>query len=351
MNPSTDQPPSASPAVHVHHDAEVVQVITVQDGGVVHQIVGRQNVYQYTPPRPADTATLAAAQALLAGMPTDDAEPLPAVAPLPHGSHIKGFRPNSLFVGREVELRALARALGRQPVRQPIVISTGIGGVGKTQLAIEFAHRYGQYFTGGVFWVTMEPADNIPIEVAACGAGGLVDWRPDYADLKLAEQLALALAALQSPLPRLLILDNCEDQELLAQWCPPTGGCRVLVTSRRTSWDLTLGVTALPLDVLPREASVALLRKFRPRLNDDDADAIAAELGDLPLALHVAGSYLKAYRTITPAAFLAELRSPQLLEHPAMQGRGSSLKPTGRELHVARRSATTGSTPATRPTR
>jgi tetratricopeptide (TPR) repeat protein len=336
MSSSDMQPSSASPSVHVHQDAEVVQVITIQDGATVRDIVGRQNVYQYTPPRPADSATLDAAQALLTSMPTSDAEPPPAIAPLPYGSHIKGFRPNSLFVGRQAELRGLARALAKQPGGQSIVISTGIGGVGKTQLAIEFAHRYGQYFAGGVFWVTMEQAENIPTEVAACGAGGLVDWRPDYVDLKLAEQLPLVLAAWQSPLPRLLIFDNCEDEALLAQWRPPTGGCRVLVTSRRTTWDPTLGATAFPLDVLPREASVVLLRKFRPTLSAKDTDAIAAELGDLPLARHVAGSFLGAYRKMTTAAFLTDLRSPQLLSHPALQGRGSSLRPTGRELHVAK---------------
>jgi len=336
MSATDPQIPSAPRSVHVRGDAEIVQVVQISDGATVHQIVGRQNVYQYTPPRPVDIATLAAADALLASMPADDAELPPALAALPYRSRIKGFAPNALFVGRDAELRRLARALAQQPAGRPIVISTGIGGIGKTQLAIEFAHRYGQYFAGGVFWVTMESAAGIPIEVAACGTGGLVDWRPDYAELKLPEQLALVLAAWQSPLPRLLIFDNCEDEALLAQWRPPTGGCRLLVTSRRATWDLTLGTTAFPLDVLPREASVALLRAFRPQLGEVDANAIAAELGDLPLALHVAGSYLRMYQSVAASTFLAELRSPQLLDHPALQGRGSSLQPTGRELHVAR---------------
>jgi len=151
-------------------------------------------------------------------------------------------------------------------------------------------------------------------------------------------------AAWQSPLPRLLVFDNCEDEALLEQWRPPHGGCRVLVTSRRAEWEATLGVRALPLGVLHREESVTLLRHHRPDLSIDDADlkAIAAELGDLPLALHLAGSYLAHYRYgVTPVAYLAELQQPDVLAHKSLQGlqgrkRARNLSPTRHEQHVAR---------------
>jgi hypothetical protein len=91
------------------------------------------------------------------------------------------------------------------------------------------------------------------------------------------------------------------------------------------------------LEVLQREESVALLRKHRNDLPTDDADlhAIAAELGDLPLALHLAGSFLARYRyEVTPAGYLAQLRSPELLQHRSLQA--GDISPTDHDPNVAR---------------
>jgi tetratricopeptide (TPR) repeat protein len=295
--------------------------------------------YEMAPTQPVDGAALSAAEDLLASLPPDR---VPAPAALPAGSRMPHAR-NPLFVGREDQLRSLAAVLkggGTAAIGQ-IAAATGLGGIGKTQLAVEFAHRYGRFFAGGVFWVSCADPAVVPAEVVACGGAGALDLRPDFAALKQDDQVKLVLAAWQSPLPRLLIFDNCEDPALLDQWRPPAGGARVLVTSRRSTWDPALGVEALRLDILPRPESVALLRKFRPELAADDPglDAIAVELGDLPLALHLAGSYLHTYRYSdagTPAAFLAELRRPGLLDHPALQGLTAEISPTDHEHHVGR---------------
>src|SRR5262249_51645589 len=146
----------------------------------------------------------------------------------------------------------------------------------------------------------------VPAEVAACGAA--LDL-PGLETLALDERAARVRQAWQSAIPRLLVFDNCEDETLLDQWRPTSGGCRVLLTSRRAQWDPALGVIAYALDTLPRGESIALLRKFRPDLpaGDPDLDAIAAELGDLPLALHLAGSFLGAYRHSRLGALAAYL--------------------------------------------
>ncbi|HEX5760891.1 MAG TPA: tetratricopeptide repeat protein [Thermoanaerobaculia bacterium] len=297
------------------------------------------NVYQHVRPQVVEAAVLDAAQQLLAALPLDN---VPPPATLPAGSRVPYAR-NPLFVGREPDLRRLAGVLkggGTAAIGQ-IAAATGLGGIGKTQLAAELAHRYGRYFAGGVFWVSCADPAVIPAEVAACGGAGALDLRPDFASLKQDDQVLLVAAAWQGPLPRLLIFDNCEDPELLARWRPPSGGARVLVTSRRAAWDPALGVAALPLDALPRPESVALLRRLRPDVSadDPDLDGIAAELGDLPLALHLAGSFLATYRFSeagSPAALLAELRRPGLLDHSSLQGLGAGLSPTGHEQHVAR---------------
>jgi tetratricopeptide (TPR) repeat protein len=179
----------------------------------------------------------------------------------------------------------------------------------------------------------------LPAEVAACGEWGGLDLPSGFSNLSLDDQVRLVLSAWGSPLPRLLVFDNCEDQALLAYWRPPHGGCQVLVTSRQAKWDVALGVQALQLRVLRRADSVALLRKFRPDLADGEADVIAEELGDLPLALHLAGSFLRTYQHAafgSPATYLTQLRDTAILEHLSLAGEGATYAPTGHELHVGR---------------
>ncbi|HEX6290206.1 MAG TPA: FxSxx-COOH system tetratricopeptide repeat protein [Herpetosiphonaceae bacterium] len=267
-----------------------------------------------------------------------DVVPLPA--PLPSGSRMP-LRRNPLFVGRDGALRQLARALtmsGTAAIGQiEIAAATGLGGIGKTQLACEFVHRYGPFFAGGVFWLSFADPAAVPAEVAACGGAEGMQLSADFGTLSLDTQVQQVLTAWASSTPRLLVFDNCEDEVLLEQWRPAHGGCRVLLTSRRHHWDAALGVQPLPLDVLHRAESVALLCQFRPDLSDADADlsAIADALGDLPLALHLAGSFLAKYRhALTPAQYLARLHAPTLLDDRSLQAAG--LSPTQHVQHVAR---------------
>jgi tetratricopeptide (TPR) repeat protein len=296
-------------------------------------------VYPQATLRLVDPQVLAAAERQLAALPL---ETIPDPAPLLPGSRML-LRRNPLFVGREVDLRALAAALkgGETAAIGQTAAIVGLGGMGKTQLASEFAHRYGQFFAGGVFWLSFADPAAVATEAAACGGPGALSLHPEFHTLPLIDQVQLVQAAWQSPLPRLLVFDNCEDEALLAQWQPPHGGCRVLVTSRRASWEPSLGVQLVPLGILQRDESLALLRHHRPDLSTDDADldAIAAELGDLPLALHLAGSFLARYRhALTPATYLAQLRQPDLLTHRSLQGGTLTreLSPTWHEQHVAR---------------
>jgi hypothetical protein len=307
--------------------------------GFQANVAGNMYIYVQATPRPVDPETLTVAERQLAALPL---ETIPDPAPLPSGSRMP-LRRNPLFVGREADLRALAAALkgGETAAIGQTVAASGLGGMGKTQLASEFVHRYGQFFAGGVFWLSFADPAAVPTEVAACGGPGALALHPEFHTLPITDQVQLVQAAWQSPLPRLLVFDNCEDETLLAQWRPPHGGCRVLVTSRRAQWEATLGVQALPLGILQRGESLALLRHHRPDLSADEADldAIAAELGDLPLALHLAGSFLARYRhAVTPAVYLAQLQQPDLLDHPSLEGRKLSqeLSPTQHEQHVAR---------------
>lgn len=263
----------------------------------------------------------------------------PSPGPLPLGSRMSIPR-NPLFVGRKGDLEAMARALKAQEslALSQVVAATGMGGLGKTQLAIEFVHRYGRFFAGGVYWVSFARADQVPMEVADCGGRGFMELHPRFTELAHEERVRLVQRAWESAIPRLLIFDNCEDEALVTQWRPPIGGCRVLITARRSNWDPVLGITIRQVDLLHRSESVDLLRKFLPEMRVDDQalNEIADELGDLPLALHLAGSYLRNYRAVVDAlAYLTQLREPDVILHASLLGRGPGLTPNGHIRSVA----------------
>jgi tetratricopeptide (TPR) repeat protein len=261
---------------------------------------------------------------LLERMPVDEV-PVPQALPIPHRMPL---RPNPLFVGRERELREVAQLLKEG---ERVVILVGIGGVGKTQLAVELAHRYGSSFAGGVFWVSCADPNGIAAEVAACGQ--LLGLSLTGLDLEV--QVRLTRAAWETELPRLLIFDTCEEEQVLRQWLPTSGGARVIVTSRKQrGWSPDLPVALLPVKELARAESVALLQHLAPRLSAKEAYQIAGVLGDLPLALHLSGYYLARYH-IAVATYLAKLVNVPL-QHISLQGHQVQGMPTNEEPHVER---------------
>ena len=260
---------------------------------------------------------------------------LPSPGSLPVTSIVLHHR-NDDFVGRDEELFAIGKRLLLSKSVERAVVIAGMGGLGKTQLAVEFAFRFGRFFPGGVFWLSFAQAENIPAEIAQTGHMRGLGLFKDSESLTLDEQVGKVLQEWQADRKRLLIFDNCEDEALLTRWLPNSGGCRVLVTSRRTSFARELPIQRVLLDVLSRAHSVAMLQHMTPRINPTIADQIATELGDLPLALHLAGSFLARYQHVTPESYIAQLRRTGLLSHPSLTGRGTDFSPTGHELHVGR---------------
>jgi tetratricopeptide (TPR) repeat protein len=226
---------------------------------------------------------------------------------LPKGSRFPDIFPDPMFMGREDSLKQLAAWLKdkSEVAISQVVGITGMSGVGKTQLACEFAHRYGRFFSGGVFWLSFARPDLIPIEVAACGR--LAEISP------LEIRVNQVLSDWESEIPRLLIFDDCEDPLVLAKWLPRGGGSRVLVTSRQGNWAPELNIQPLPMEPFPRSASIILLRGdvVDWEIDDSDLDAVASELEDNPLALQLAGSFLRTYRqSVKPVEYLNALLKP-----------------------------------------
>jgi tetratricopeptide (TPR) repeat protein len=262
---------------------------------------------------------------------------LPDSGPLPPNSILPYIR-NPDFTGREANLLALAENLFSQEEASapPTAAITGMGGLGKTQLAVEFAYRYGRYFPGGVYWMRFADPDNVPSEIAATGGERGLGLYHASQNLSLIDQVGRVQRAWQDPIPRLLIFDNCESQALLDQWRPVTGGCRVLLTSRQAHWPRESQVARWPMQVLKLPESVAFLRQVAPQLGESEAGEIAAELGHLPLALQLAGEFLSRYRQFDAGRYLAQFRETGPIRHPSLAGRGARHSPTGHELNISR---------------
>ena len=130
-------------------NAEGNFIAQAKEGGTAS--VNVQYIYNTTGPSPIDPETITKGLQYLDKLPLDIV-PEPTV--LPQGSRL-GYARNHFFVGREKDLKELAHMLksGGSAAIGQVTAATGLGGIGKTQLASEFAHRYGQYFTGGVFWL------------------------------------------------------------------------------------------------------------------------------------------------------------------------------------------------------
>jgi hypothetical protein len=179
-----------------------------------------------------------------------------------------------------------------------------MGGIGKTQLAIEFAHaRVGDYDLA--YWIAAEEAATIPDQFTDLATRLGLDPAPDPEALQA--QVHDRLRAVPG---WLLVFDNADTVDDIRPWLPsgplPSGvRGHVVVTTRRAGFGV-LG-QVMELDVIDLPSAVVLLRTRVPHLPDGVGQEVAVELGQLPLALEQAAAYLD--RSGMPAAeYLALLR-------------------------------------------
>jgi len=214
---------------------------------------------------------------------------------------------NPGFIGRE-ELLSRIRAGLLAGDRTAVQALQGIGGVGKTQLAVEYAHRFADGYDV-MWWISADQAGLIGSQLAELGENlGCVEPGTGLTDA--ARQATLA--ELRRRGQWLLVFDNAESPVDLAPWLPGGNG-HVLITSRSRRW----AEIAVPVevDVLIRAESVAILRTRVSWLSEADAEKVAAALGDLPLGVTQASGYMTD--TGTPAdVYLSalETRAGQVLD-------------------------------------
>ena len=220
--------------------------------------------------------------------------PAPFPGRLPDIWNVPARNPN--FAGRHDELEKLRTALGTGAASVAVLAVSGLGGVGKTQLAIEHAWRRAADYDL-VWW--------LPAEVPATVAGALTPLA--NALTVPTDEPEAVVELLHGELARrgrwLVVFDNAEDPASIGPYLPAGGDGHVLVTSRNPAWR-SRGA-ALDLDVWPRDEAVAFLLARTGSDDEAAAGSVADELGLLPLALEQAGAYveetgmaLEAYRDL-----------------------------------------------------
>jgi tetratricopeptide (TPR) repeat protein len=207
---------------------------------------------------------------------------LPPVWNVPHNRN-----PN--FTGREEYLASLKTNLSSGKPFALVQVIYGLGGVGKTQLALEYVYRNAVEYDI-VWWVRSEN----PATLAA-----------DYASLaealdlpeKNAKDQQVLIKAVKNWLEQnpkwLLVFDGANGFTEVRNYLPQSDIGHLLITSRNSNWRAIASATYLIVHVLKRSESIDIILRRTGYTNRETAGALAEALGDLPLALEQAGAYME----------------------------------------------------------
>jgi len=217
---------------------------------------------------------------------------------------------NPYFTGRDEILRRLHAALGAGKAAALTQAISGLGGVGKTQLALEYAYRHaGEYAV--VWWLRAETPATLADDYAALA--------PHLGVTLVADQGAV-IREVRAELGRrdriLLVFDNATEPGSIKPYLPVGPGARVIVTTRAQNWP---GAEAQDVAELAIEKAVEFLLKRSGQTDGpaakQAAEEVAKRLGCLPLALEQAAAYVEACgKSLADYAALLEQRGLEVLE-------------------------------------
>lgn len=194
---------------------------------------------------------------------------------------------NKNFTGREDLLDALHQRVTGEVTAVLAHALHGMGGVGKTQLAIEYAYRYMSDYEM-VWWIS---ADQLPLVRSALAAlAPRLGLENVVTPGRLEDAVNAVIDALRRGEPYrrwLLVFDNADQPEEI-QSLLPAGTGHVIVTSRNHRWQSVADV--VEVDVFSRRESLEFLSRRAPGATPSDSTRLAEELGDLPLALEQAAA-------------------------------------------------------------
>lgn len=265
-------------------------------------------------------------------------------------SRIRNSSPNNLpphnpnFIGRVDELRQLNDNLNSGQI-SAIAAVNGIGGVGKTALALIYARAYGHLYPGGRFLIGCSTfTDPGQMQNAVVDLAPLIGVELTVAELQRpAFAFRKVKAAFEQGKPALLILDNLENPQLVGPLqrgeCLPTQNTHILVTTRCEPARLG-DIACESLDSLKLEDAQRLLFRYRP-IDESAPDAdqdwwaaleIARRLGGHALALEIVAVRMTLHRELTYSEVLAELETQGIL--PQLDEAGGEAAYTHRVRHA-----------------
>jgi DNA-binding SARP family transcriptional activator/tetratricopeptide (TPR) repeat protein len=225
------------------------------------------------------------------------------------------------FTGRGGELKQLTALLDHTSEETPTVVISAIGGtagVGKTALAVQWAHQVTERFPDGQLYVNLRGYDPAqPVTAADALARFLRALGVAGRDIPAEEdERAARYRSLLTAKRMLVVLDNAGKAEQVRPLLPGSPGCVVLVTSRDALAGLIArdGAHRLDLDLLPQEDAVGLLRALIGERVDADPGAAAVLAGRcarLPLALRVVAEFAAARPDVSLAGLADELADQQ----------------------------------------
>ncbi len=219
-------------------------------------------------------------------------------------------RVNALFVGRDEALRDLHELL-RSTTQLAIGSIQGMGGIGKTELALHYAlqHLKAEDYPGGVCW--LRAREDVGLQVLQFAREKLNLLPPD--DRELLAQVEWCWKHWQNS-TTLIVLDDVQSYDAISRFLPPQQSqFKVLLTTRR---NLGASVQNYEIQVLSEAASLQLLRSLVPdgRIDQDLATAkqVCDWLGYLPLGLELVGRYLARKKGTAIAKLWERLQGQRL---------------------------------------
>jgi len=231
----------------------------------------------------------------------------PDIWNIPHGR-------NHNFTGRDEIIEKLHKSLSsRNPAASTQAIS-GLGGVGKTQLVLEYAYRYKSEYSC-IWWMRSENPTVLATDFTELAAK--LDL-PEADAHTHEEAISAVKSALRQRDKWLLIFDNATTPNTLQHFIPQGEHKKILITSRQHNWDSI----AEPIDItgMSRKESIGFIKKRVSQIDEESMDVLADAAGDLPLALEHATAYINATgRSLPETVKLYALQKEELLIRSGVQ--------------------------------